>query len=198
MIDLIKKILIFLSGLRPAPAKNDPAPVAPSVSPFNRDRAIIMLSNEEGRKNHPYKDSEGYWTIGVGHLMDTRKGGSLPEWAQSELASNGVLSEPSIDRLLEDDMLQKVDQIEHYLPWALKLDPVRFGVLLDMCFQMGIGDAEEGTGLLGFKNTLAMIQRGDYAKASEGMKNSLWARQTPNRADRRRAEMLTGKFHDYS
>jgi len=151
----------------------------------------------EAKKWWPYKDSEGYLTIGVGHLMDSRKGGSLPEWAQYELDSAGFLSNLSIDRLLEDDMLTAMRAIERHLPWALGLDPVRYGVLLDMCFQMGIGSAEKGTGLLGFKNTLAMIRRGDYVAASEGMKHSRWYRQTPNRANRRRGEMLTGKFHDY-
>ena len=197
MIDLLKKLLLLLFR---EPEKTAPVQVSHDdpLPPIDRARAIIMLSNEEGRKNRPYKDSEGYLTIGVGHLMDPRKGGSLPEWAQYELDSAGFLSELSIDRLLEDDMLTAMEHIEQHLPWALKLDPVRYGVLLDMCFQMGIGNAQKGTGLLGFKNTLAMIQRGEYAKASEGMKNSLWARQTPNRTDRRRAEMLTGKFHDYA
>ncbi len=202
MKELFQKLLMWLSGLKPAPTKNKPVLDIPAKplpdAPINRARAIIMFSNEEGRKNRPYDDSEGYLTIGVGHLMDPRKGGSLPEWAQFELDSAGFLSELSIDRLLEDDMLIAMGHIEKLLPWALKLDPVRYGVLLDMCFQMGIGNAQKGTGLLGFKNTLAMIQRGDYAAASEGMKHSKWYRQTPNRANRRRAEMLTGKFHDYA
>jgi len=192
MREVIKWLLAWFS---PAP---EPATPLTPATPLDRARAIVMLSNEEGRKSRPYRDSEGYLTIGVGHLMDPRKGGYLPEWAQYELDSAGFLSELSIDRLLEDDMLGAVGHVEKHLPWALKLDPVRFGVLLDMCFQMGIGSAQKGTGLLGFKNTLAMIQRDDYAGASKGMLNSLWARQTPKRARRRSVEMLTGQFHDYS
>lgn len=205
MPEIIEKALAWLVDLlRPRPAQPEPdQPVSapaetPPAAPLNRARAIVMLSHEEGRENRPYRDSKGYLTIGVGHLMDPRKGGSLPEWAQFELDSAGFLSERSIDRLLEDDLQIAIDHLEQYLPWALSLDPVRYGVLLDMCFQMGIGNAAKGTGLLGFKNTLAMIQKGNYSGASAGMKNSLWYRQTPNRADRRRAEMLTGKFHDYA
>lgn len=194
MIELLRKLLNWLAGQ--APHQNEPDHLP--VPPIDRARAITMLSNEEGRRNRPYKDSKGYWTIGVGHMMDPRKGGSLPEWAQYELDSAGFLSDLSIDRLLEDDMLKAMDDIERHLPWALSLDPVRYGVLLDMCFQMGIGNEAKGKGLLGFKNTLAMIRVGDYAGAAEGMKHSLWYRQTPNRANRRRGEMLTGKFHDYA
>lgn len=44
-----------------------------------------MLSKEEGRRNKTYKDHLGYETIGVGHLIDKRKEGSLPEWASETL-----------------------------------------------------------------------------------------------------------------
>jgi len=199
MIELIRKLLDWLfPAQEPQPQDSAPQALPGQASPpIDRARAITMLSNEEGRRSRPYKDSEGYLTIGVGHLIDARKGGSLPEWAQYELDSAGFLSNLSIDRLLEDDLVRAMGQLEKHLPWALELDSVRYGVLLDMCFQMGIGSEANGTGLLGFKNTLAMVKRGDYAGASENMSHSLWQRQTPNRANRRRSEMLTGVFHDY-
>src|SRR5699024_12529627 len=75
-----------------------------------------------------------------------------------------------------------------------KCDEARQGVLLKMCFQMGIGSAAHGTGLLGFKNTLAMIERGDYESAAQGMMNSVWAKQTPNRAKRLAEQMRTGEW----
>lgn len=150
-----------------------------------------MLRNEEGVKHQPYQDHLGYWTIGVGHLTDERKGGSLPEWAQAELDRTGRLSDASVDKLLEDDIIKVVNQLEDKIWWSVNLDPVRYTVLLDMAFQMGIN------GLLGFKNTLAMIENDDYDRAADGMLNSLWARQTPNRAKRRSDEMRTGVFHDY-
>jgi lysozyme len=53
-----------------------------------------------------------------------------------------------------------------------------------MAFQMGIA------GLLGFKNMLAMVQRGGYAAA--GMLNSLWAWQTPASAARTATLMRQG------
>lgn len=62
---------------------------------------------------------------------------------------------------------------------------------------MGIGNAENGSGLLGFKNTLKYVKCGEYYKAAGGMLNSLWARHTPNRAKQRSSEMRYGKFHEY-
>lgn len=34
-----------------------------------------LLTSDEGRVPHAYQDHLGYWTIGVGHLIDRRKGG---------------------------------------------------------------------------------------------------------------------------
>lgn len=151
-------------------------------------RLITMLRNEEGVKNKPYQDHLGYWTIGVGHLMDERKGGSLPDWAMAELTSNGKLTDESINRLLEEDINRTIN---HLPEWMSGLDPVRYGVMVDMAFQMGVN------GLLGFNNTLHYIRQGSYNLAANNMQQSLWYRQTPNRATRRIKEMRTGEYHKY-
>ena len=150
-----------------------------------------MLRSEEGAIPTLYKDHLGYDTIGVGHLVDARRGGSLPDWAKEELRKNGRLSDESIDLLLLSDIKEKETQLNNALPWAKELDPVRYMCLLDMCFQMGIG------GLLSFKNTLRFIQQGNYEQAAKNMLVSKWAKQTPNRAKRRADEMRTGIAYNY-
>jgi lysozyme len=57
-----------------------------------------------------------------------------------------------------------------------------------MSFEMGVD------GLMGFKNTLKMIEQGDYEAAAENMLNSLWAKQTPARANRMAEQMRTGQW----
>ena len=54
-----------------------------------------------------------------------------------------------------------------------------------MAFQLGID------GLLKFKNTLNLIEAGDYETASKEMLNSLWAKQTPERAKRLSEQIRT-------
>lgn len=49
-------------------------------------------------------------------------------------------------------------------------------VLVEMAYQMGV------LGLLSFKKTLSSVKNKDYVGASQQMLNSLWARQTPKRA----------------
>lgn len=133
-----------------------------------------QLKRDEGEKLSAYQDHLGFWTIGVGILIDARKGGGLlPE--ESEFIFNNRL------RLINKEL-------ELRLPWVKKLDPARRGVLVNMAFQMGFN------GLLGFKNTLALIERGEYAKASHEMLGSKWAQQTPARANRLSVQMRTGEW----
>lgn len=133
-----------------------------------------LLRGEEGEVLTEYKDHLGYSTIGVGRLIDARKGG-------------GITAEESA-YLLSNDIQKKLSELERKLPWVKELDEARRGVLLSMAFQMGT------EGLLGFKNTLEMVRTGRYTDAAKGMLNSLWAKQTPQRAKRHSEQMRTGKW----
>ena len=135
---------------------------------------IKQLRDEEGEVLHVYNDSMGFATIGVGRLIDKRKGG-------------GITAEES-EYLLGNDIAKVNAQLDEKLPWWRKLDEVRQAVIQGMAFQMGIN------GLLGFKNTLAMVKSGNYAGAANGMLNSLWAKQTPARAKRMSEQMRTGEW----
>lgn len=133
-----------------------------------------QLEQEEGRVKHAYQDHLGYWTIGIGRLIDRRRGGGL--------------SDEEIDFLLANDIAKVEREVLKKLPWAKNLKPARLGVLLAMAFQMGVA------GLLGFRNTLKMIEAGEYDKAADGMLNSKWAKQTPARAERLATQMRTGEW----
>lgn len=138
-----------------------------------------MLRNEEGVRYKPYKDHLGYWTIGVGHLIDPIKGA---KWIE------GPLTDAQVNALLDED----IAKVERGLPdWMRELGPVRYAIMVDMAFQMGVN------GLLGFKNTLRYVREGQYEQAANNMRQSLWYRQTTNRANRRIKEMLTGEYHEY-
>jgi lysozyme len=133
-----------------------------------------MLERDEGRVHHAYQDHLGFWTIGVGRLIDRRKGGRL--------------TDEEVDFLLANDIKAKTAEVAASLPWVVQLNEQRQAVLVSMAFQMGTA------GLLKFKNTLAAVRAGDYAAAQRGMLNSLWAQQTPKRAKRMADQMLTGEW----
>lgn len=131
-----------------------------------------MLEAEEGRVAHAYPDSMGYLTIGIGRLIDKRKGGRL--------------TDPEIDYLLSNDIAEKTGELARALAWFNDLDEVRRNTLIPMAFQMGTA------GLLGFRNTLEMVKAGDYKAAGRGMLQSRWAQQTPLRAERMARQMESG------
>lgn len=131
-----------------------------------------QLIRDEGEIPYAYQDSEGYWTIGVGHLIDKRKGGGLPK--------------EIIDALLDWDIRQKTIEVTQAFPWATKLDPVRFAALTNMCFQLGT------EGVKKFRNMLSALEAGRYSEVKAHALDSLWAKQTPDRAERVATQLATG------
>ena len=123
---------------------------------------------------HAYQDNrpEKYWTIGVGRLIDKRRGGGL--------------SDDEIEYLLNNDIKRCIADLDSALPWWKSLDPVRQRVLTNLRFQLGLD------GLLGFKNTLAALKRGDYKAAAAGLRASKLYQQTPARTERRAIMIETG------
>jgi len=135
---------------------------------------IQQLKREEGVRASAYQDSLGYWTIGVGRLIDARKGGGL--------------SEDEIEYLLANDVRQKTAEVRAALPWYDGLNDARKAVLVGMAFQMG------AAGLLGFRQTLGAVRGERYANAAGLMLQSSWAKQTPGRANRMARQMETGEW----
>lgn len=136
------------------------------------DKLRAQLERDEGRIEHCYFDSLGFATIGVGHLIDERRGGKLPDHI--------------IDALLEWDIEEHEKALYLALPWAQGLDTVRRCVLVNMAFNLGV------PGLMKFANTLALVKAGEYQAAAAAMLQSKWAQQVGNRATRLAKQMETG------
>ncbi len=141
---------------------------------MNKEELRAQLIIDEGRVLHAYKDSLGFWTIGVGRLIDETKGG-------------GITEEES-DFLLLNDINKVHNQLTANVDFYKDLDDVRQQVLCNMAFNLGIG------GLLEFKNTLHYIKTGNWIAASQNMKQSLWYKQVGIRAERLAYAMQYGEF----
>jgi lysozyme len=145
----------------------------PAASHSVPSMMIRHLRREEGVIPHAYQDHLGFWTIGVGRLIDKRKGGRL--------------TDAEIDILLANDITRLIKAMEVWPSWErVKDDPARATALLSMCFQMG------PVGLAKFKTTLSLIASGDFKGAAQSMLASLWAKQTPERAKRVATMLRTG------
>lgn len=130
------------------------------------------LIRDEGRKESAYQDHMGFWTIGIGHLIDERKGGKLPPHI--------------IDALLDHDIATAQAQLDDKVAWWKSRPESVQLALVQMVFQLGIG------GLLKFQKMLSALHAGDYATARKEALDSAWAKQTPERAARVTA-LFTGE-----
>ena len=139
------------------------------------EQLTVQLRRDEGTKSAAYQDSLGFWTIGVGRLIDSRKPGA-------------GLRPDEIDYLLKNDINDRVAALTKALPWFSVLDDARRGVLVNMAFQLGTA------GLLEFSYTLGLVRDGKYAEAAMQMLKSRWAIQTPERAKRLAEQMKTGSW----
>jgi len=136
------------------------------------EKLKLMLRRDEGEVNHAYQDSEGYWTIGVGRLIDNAKGG-------------GITHEESM-YLLGNDIKTVLGQCDREFDWFDELNEARKIVILNMVFNMGLGNFKN------FKKTIAFISAGDYDEASIEMLDSTWSSQVGNRAARLSNIMKSG------
>lgn len=140
------------------------------------DDALLRqrLIAHEGLKTSLYKDSLGYLTIGVGHLIDPEKGGKL--------------SIAACMFILDSDISDARSQLAGY-SFYKKLDSVRADVLVEMVFNIGLG------GLLKFVDMLKSLDKKDYNKASLDFLNSLEAKQIhAERANDMAYRLKEGKY----
>jgi lysozyme len=119
----------------------------------------------------PYTDTVGKLTIGYGR----------------NLSDNGITRAEAL-LLLDHDIDDAMQDLMARYPWTATLDPVRFAVLVEMSFNLGIAR------LSGFKNTLRAVERGDYDKAADGMLASKWASQVKGRAVTMARQMRSGAW----
>lgn len=133
------------------------------------DRLTRTLKAEEGTRrmangrHRLYQDTKGKWTIGYGrNLSDTG------------------LSDEEAAYLLDHDIQSATDELTSAFPWFSSLDDVRQRVLVDLAFNMGLGNTH--VGVLSFHKMLTAVSVGDYAMAAEEMLDSVWAVEVKGRA----------------
>jgi len=130
-----------------------------------------ILRDDEGLRLNRYLCTAGRETIGYGHAH-----GVIPEVCTLEQA----------EHWLDEDAAQAEHDARELCPVFDDLTENRQIVLTCMAFQLG------RVGLSKFRIFLSAVKIGEYAGAVQAMRNSLWYRQTPNRAKRLIAMMRVG------
>jgi len=119
---------------------------------------IADIKAHEGYSKKVYKDTLGYDTIGIGFLVSSLE-----------------LDEDVCDIILERRLKKNEAVLQRKLTFYNKSPIEVQNIIQNMYYQMG-------NRLFNFVKTLHYIENENYRAASVEMLDSLWAKQTPNRA----------------
>ncbi len=168
---------------------------------FNIDLLIDELTLDEGLRLKAYDCTAGKRTIGIGRNFEDvpfSKDECLEIFgttsisyinADKILTTKGITNKQA-DFLLANDIKKCVSQLEKHSFWnAVKDDDIRARAIINLCFNLGIN------GLLGFKNTLAFIEKKDWKNAARNLTLSKWYTQVGNRGPRI-VKMIDPTFYD--
>lgn len=140
-----------------------------------------ILKFEEGYRAKPYHCSEGYVTIGIGTKIGT-KGAPLEQYTLT-------VSQRVAEVMLEEEVSSFAGKLK-MLHWYANLNRDRQIIIESMCYQLGFN------GVLKFKKMIAALESEDFNEAANQALDSLWARQTPARAERHAAVIAHGSLDE--
>ncbi len=146
---------------------------------YDRSKLKQWLIREEDLRLEAYLDSEGLWTIGVGHLIDT-PGAHTPAPRIARINNREAMA------FLDIDIEDAEHTLDGWLPgWELRDGP-RQMAMLQFAFQLG-------GRVLTFTNSRLLLLAGDWEKAADNLLLSKWAtKQSPARAKRVTDVIRTG------
>jgi lysozyme len=151
------------------------------------ERIYKELSQEEGVRYLPYKDTVGIWTVGLGHNMQAMPVANI---IHRPFGNGDKLTPDESAMLFRRDLTNVFNDLDKRLPWWRDNDAARQYVLISLCFNLGIA------GLIQFKNTLAAYQSKNWTKVVSGLKQSKWYKQVAARGPKLCNIITSGTFPD--
>lgn len=138
------------------------------------EREIEELRRDEGVIYHPYKDTIGVWTAGVGHTYG--------------ITQRTMVTPELVNLWFGEDIEDALRGVHKTVRNFNRLSGPRKGVMLNMTFNLG------AYGLSQFFGTLRAIYNEDWDTAALHMMHSKWARQVRQRANRLAFRMRTNEY----
>lgn len=144
--------------------------------------AELIIKLEESFRSKPYYCSEQFPTVGYGERVGN-KNDPLPNITRTEKESLDFVRKRIADTITRLSTLQPI-------AWS-KCNLQRQAILISMVYQLGF------TGVSNFKKMWAALESNNFEEASKQMLDSLWAKQTKNRALRHSKTMKDGTLDMY-
>ncbi len=123
------------------------------------EKIIKQLIKHEGLKRHPYKDTKGKITIGIGRNLTDRG-----------------LGVEEVIFLVKNDIAISYNDLNNIFNKFNKFSVSRKIALIDMMFNLGYNKFST------FKKMIKAINDNDWERASAEALNSVWAKQVGERA----------------
>jgi GH24 family phage-related lysozyme (muramidase) len=157
---------------------------------MDRVRLQAELVEDEGRRVHPYKDSRGIWTAGIGHNLEAAKA----SWSDISVWLKTGVPDQVIVGWYNDDVNKSVACCREIFHWQDEHD-VDCGydslpdnvqrVLVNMAFVLRFN-------LLYWHDLKEAIVNKDWRAAAMSIMSSKFAHEAPNRCSRLAARMIQG------
>jgi GH24 family phage-related lysozyme (muramidase) len=144
-----------------------PPKVKVSSAGMSEEEIKQMIIKHEGKRNRPYQDSLGLWTVGVGHLIGDGK--SLPPEMNREFSDEEVMA------MFEKDYAHHRSAAMN-IPGFDKLNGRGQGALTDLTFNMGPSWISK------WPKLKKQLEEGDTQAAAQNLEQSKWYGQVGNRA----------------
>lgn len=136
------------------------------------------ITTAEGYKLQAYKDTLGFWTAGVGHLLDQTK-----DW------TGHIFDIATVNQWLIDDLLTAESAAKTLLEWTALDTDARQNAVVELVFNMGLQHWKQ------FAHCRMYMTKKDWNNAATELVRSLWARQVGARRAGRLANYIrTGEF----
>ncbi len=123
------------------------------------EKLLKSIKINEGFEPRVYKDTLGIDTIGYGFAI-----------------KDLYIDEDIAEQILEKKVNKLLKEVDSRFDWFKFMPDGIKEVVVEMCYQLGVN------GFSKFKKTIKLLSNRNFAKASTEMLDSLWAKQTPNRA----------------
>jgi lysozyme len=142
------------------------------------------LIRDEGLRFSAYQDTNGFWTIGVGHLLGTEK-------RMLKITNEEVMA------LLDVDIREALTIVNRVFPEGnlsgnyTRLTDAQLRALVNMAFNRGEKRMMESTTIT--PAIRKAIETGDWSSVTLTIMTSPWAKQIGKRAERLAYMLETGK-----
>ena len=149
---------------------------------ISNDEAVLTdnmrrtMEFEGGHEEGVYLDSEGYPTIGIGHLLERTKyevpeGEDPKTWIPEKFRDTTWTEQQGMDTFLEDYLNMQQDVSGRYGEEEFSSLPIEAqGILTDLAFNLGAEGLFGGAETRGFPGFLEDFREGRYGEAAKELR----------------------------